>query len=386
MALSIPQSRSKPAGANDLRKPLAEPSRNGDPCATHGLLQPVIDALPVRVAVLDESAVIVAVNKAWLAFAHANNFAGNGCGIGANYLDFIQASADREAVVAGPGLHDVLQGQRRDFRLAYSASCLAGRRWFQLTATLFLEEGLKRLLVCHEDVTELKMAQEAQHSMDSRIAQTREEERAKIARELHDSTAQRVFAVNLNLMGLKTLLTPGDKRVQELLADTIALGQECLQELRSISYLLRPPLHNGHEFLAALCSYIDGFCKRSAIRINLVIPSHIGRMPARVENTLFRVVQEALSNIHRHSESGSATVVLRKSGHSIVLEVRDQGKGMPRGASGGRYWSACGGLAGIEERVREIGGHLDIKPANPGTIVTATVPLEETHAGRETAA
>jgi len=171
-----------------------------------------------------------------------------------------------------------------------------------------------------------------------------------------------------------------------LLADTIALGQECLQELRSVSYLLRPPLHEGHEFRAALCSYIDGFCKRSPIHVNLVIPSRASRMPPRVENVLFRVVQEALSNIQKHSHSASATVTLRKDAESVVLEIRDQGKGLPRSAGSGPFWCGGGGLAGIAERLREIGGSLEIRRANPGTIVAAMVPLKETRTRPEVAA
>ena len=235
-------------------------------------------------------------------------------------------------------------------------------------------------------VTEERTAAQEAHDTDSRIVQACEDERRKIGRELHDSTAQKIFAVNLNLAGLKTLVPASDKRAQELLAETIALGQECLQELRSISYLLRPPLHEGHEFRAALCSYIDGFCKRSPIHINLVIPSHASRMPPRVENVLFRVVQEALSNIQKHSQSASATVTLRKDAESVVLEVRDRGKGLPRSAGPGPFWCGGGGLAGIAERLREIGGSLEIRRANPGTIVAAMVPLQEPHHRPEVAA
>ncbi len=226
--------------------------------------------------------------------------------------------------------------------------------------------------------------EEIQRDVDRRIVQACEDERRRIARELHDSTAQRIFTVNLNLINLKGMLTSADRRVQSLIADTLALGQECLQELRSISYLLRPPLLEGHEFVPALCSYIDGFCKRSGLRINLVIPAHATRMPSRVENALFRVLQEALSNIHRHSGSESATVTLRKSAESVVLEVRDQGKGIAH--QSGVQWRAGGGLAGIQERVREIGGRLEVKSASPGILVVATVPLGEASGRQEVAA
>jgi two-component system, NarL family, sensor kinase len=189
---------------------------------------------------------------------------------------------------------------------------------------------------------------------------------------------QRILAVNLNLASLQTHLASGDKNVQRMLAETVSLSRECMQELRTISYLLRPPVQDGHDFMPALCSYIDGFCKRSGIRVSLVIPSHAGRMPPRVENALFRVVQEALSNIHRHSGSVTATVALHKTAETVVLEISDRGRGMPRAPEGsGPYWATGGGLAGIQERIHELSGSLEIRPANPGTLVRATIPLKE---------
>lgn len=363
---------------SDVRQQLAQKNREErEVREAQQLLQAAIDALSAHIAILDDQGTIIAVNQAWRRFADENDFAGTDYGIGARYLDFGSRSADHETGAAAQGIGEVLQGHTEGFRLLYPCTCVDGQRWFQLRVSQFTEGGAKRLLVSHEDVTEVKMAQEAQRDIDNRILQSREEERRKIARELHDSTVQKIFAVNLNLMGLKTLLSIGEKKVQDLLAETISLGRECMQELRTISYLLRPPLPAGHDFLPALYSYIDGFCKRSGIRVNLVLPSHAGRMPPKIENALFRVVQETLSNIHRHSQSSTATVALRKSEESVVLEVKDKGKGMPRGSGDGPYWATGGGLAGIEERVHELGGSLEIKTANPGTVVTATIPLTE---------
>lgn len=354
-------------------------------------LQAVIDAMPGRIAILDANAVIVAANQSWRIHADQSGFNGNDHGIGALYLDFIRQSPDREAAAAEPGILDVLAGHKETFAFEYLAPGSKGRRWFQLRVTHFHENEEKHLVVSHEDVTELKAAREAQRDVELRILQSREEERRKIARELHDSTVQRVLAINLNLAGLKALLESGgsERRVQDLLAETAALGRECMQEVRTISYLMRPPVQDGHDFIPALCSYVDGFCKRSSIRVQLVIPSQAGRMPSKVENALFRVAQEALSNIHRHARSATATVALCKSPHHVVLEIRDQGKGMPRVATGeDGYWTTGGGLAGIQERIHELRGSLEIKPANPGTLVRATIPLKEneSEAGQQTAA
>jgi signal transduction histidine kinase len=364
------------------RKHLAEQELRG----AHQLLQAALDALSKHVAILDDQGTIIVANKAWRHFSEENGFAGGGYGVGSKYVDFLNRSQDPDGAAAGRGLAEVLAGQRTEFHLLYPCSTAAAQRWFQLRVSQFTESQSRRFLVSYEDVTEVKLAQEARRDIENRILQSREEERRKIARELHDCTVQKIFAVNLNLMGLKTVLTGVEKRVQDMVAETISLGRECMQELRTISYLLRPPLPAGHDFLPALNSYIDGFCKRSGIRVNLVLPSHAGRMPANVENALFRVVQETLSNIHRHSQSSTATVLLRKNEDHVILEVKDKGKGMPASPEAGPYRTTGGGLAGIEERVQELGGSLAIKSANPGTIVTATIPLTGLNVQRDVSA
>jgi two-component system, NarL family, sensor kinase len=339
-------------------------------------LQAVLDTFPSRAVVLDRELNIVAANRAW------QRAAGHDCGLGSSYLSFLNQSSDREAAAAEHGLRQALEGDEGSFCFDYAGTAASGQRWYQLRANLLRGPDRDLLLVCHDDVTEIRAAQEALREIEERIAQSREDERRRIARELHDCTVQKLFAVNLNLAGLKTLLGGSSRKIHKLLSETETLGRECMQELRSISYLLRPPVYDGHEFMPALCSYIDGFCKRSGVRVNLVIPAHAGRMPAKVEDTLFRVVQEGLSNIHRHSQSASATITLMKKSEGVVLEVKDQGKGMPRADAGGAYFAAGGGLAGIQERLRELGGDLEIRTNNPGTAITATIPLENSPEGK----
>lgn len=342
-----------------------------------GLVQAALDLLSARIAILDDDGTILAVNQSWRSFMKDAGAGRLETGIGAKYLDILRGLSARELTEAARGIHEVRAGKKEKFRFACPGSSENGRRCFQLSAARFVENGSLRLLICHEDLTDARTAQEAQQELDGRILQSREEERRRIARELHDGTVQRIFAVNLNLMCLKRLLNTGDRKIQELLAETVSLGRECMQELRTISYLLRPPLL-GHEFLPALSSYIDGFSKRSGIRVNLVLPIRSARLPSKIENTLFRVAQEALSNIHRHSHSQTATVALQRNESSVVLEIKDQGKGMPQILRGGADWHAGGGLAGIEERLRELGGSLEIRPANPGTVVAAIIPLQPT--------
>jgi signal transduction histidine kinase len=393
MALSIryPIWRSKTAQLQSSSPGGLEQKRN--PRDSDRPLQAAIDALCSRVAIVDGKGIILLVNRAWRSFACENGCSREHDGVGASYFEFLKASVDCEVAAAEQRIVDVLEGRSAEFTCEYACPCQNDRLWFRLRAARFADDEEERVLVSHENISDLKSAQEALRNLEGRILESREEERRKIARELHDSTVQRILAVNLNLASLKTLLDRSDKNIQRLLAETESLGRECMQELRTISYLLRPPVQEGHDFLPALCSYIDGFCKRSGIRVSLVIPAHAGRMPPRVENALFRVVQEALSNIHRHSGSDTATVALRKSEERVVLEIADQGKGMPPLPEGsGAYWATGGGLAGIQERIRELSGSLEIQPAKAGvtgaratgsagckagTLVRATIPLQE---------
>jgi signal transduction histidine kinase len=146
-----------------------------------------------------------------------------------------------------------------------------------------------------------------------------------------------------------------------------------------MSHLLHPPLLDEAGLLSAVRWYVEGFAERSKIQVDLQLDPKIERLPAELETAIFRIVQECLTNIHRHSGSHSAGILITRDSHDVRIEIRDQGKGLPTPIRPGI------GIQGMGERVRQLGGHLEIESGNSGTRVTATVPTTpasaELHAG-----
>jgi signal transduction histidine kinase len=208
--------------------------------------------------------------------------------------------------------------------------------------------------------------------LSGRLLQLQDEERRKFSRELHDSLGQILTLAKMRL-GVLLNKNPHD----EVLAEVNKLLDECVAETRTISHLLHPPLLDEVGLASAVRWYAEGFAKRSGIQLSVDIADDVGRLSRPVELALFRVLQESLTNIHRHSKSPRAEVSLQAYPASIVLRVRDFGAGIPAGTlqrflSTGAYVGV--GLAGIRERVREQGGQFEIQSDKNGTIVTVTMP------------
>lgn len=209
--------------------------------------------------------------------------------------------------------------------------------------------------------------------LSGRLLQLQDEEHRRIARELHDSTAQELVAVGMNLGKAQTLVGEKDPQLANLIADSLAIIENAGREIRTISHLLHPPLLETLGLSGALQHYAGGFSQRSGIEVALDIEPDVGRLPNEVETTLFRIVQEALGNVHRHSGSPSVEIKLRRRENELVLEVCDAGRGigqltdqkaetsMPLGV----------GIAGMRERVRQLGGRLELESSGAGTTVRA---------------
>jgi PAS domain S-box-containing protein len=214
--------------------------------------------------------------------------------------------------------------------------------------------------------------------LSARLLQIQDEERRRIARELHDSVGQMLAAVSMNLSHVHReagALTPASARALE---ENIGLVEQISTEIRTISHLLHPPLLDEVGLQSALQWYIDGFSERSKINVNLELPDDFGRLPRNLEITLFRVVQECLTNIHRHSGSSTAAIRVARSENEVRLEVSDAGKGIPadmqNGLSSGKLSGV--GLRGMSERLRQMGGQLAVTSNSTGTQVVANLPLE----------
>lgn len=219
-----------------------------------------------------------------------------------------------------------------------------------------------------------RQGQEALRKLSLRLLRMQDEERRKFSRELHDSLGQYLVSLKMNL----SRLHPGDGE-GTLLAESLALLDESLAETRTMSYLLHPPLLDEAGFASAAEWYVNGFAQRSGIEVKVDIPSERLHLSSQAELVLFRILQESLTNIHKHAESVSASVSLSLDAGQVALAIKDAGKGIPQEVLS-RFWSegnAGVGLAGMRERVRELGGQLRIDSSSQGTTVTVTVPLPQ---------
>lgn len=222
------------------------------------------------------------------------------------------------------------------------------------------------------DIREQKKTERRLHQLSGRLLQVQDEERRRLARELHDSTAQSLaaLAVNLALLNNHAANLSEEKRTA-LLADGLDLAEMIGRELRTHAYLLHPPLLDERGLSAALRWLAEGFAARSGIAVDLDLSPHLSRLPEQVELAVFRVVQESLSNIHRHAKSPTARITLGQKGMLVLLEIRDAGSGLSKAPE-----DCIGvGIAGMRERVAQLGGTLKIETSPAGTTIAALIPL-----------
>lgn len=228
-----------------------------------------------------------------------------------------------------------------------------------------------------EDVTERRLASETLRRISGRLQQAQDDERRRIARELHDSTAQTLTALILNLTALKKSKVRWSGKTRRAMKESMALANQCSREVRTLSYLLHPPLLEELGLISALRHYVSGLTQRGDIRVDLDVARDFGRLTPEIELGLFRVVQESLLNIRRHSGSNTARVHILRNAGVVVLEVSDEGRGLPRElvGTGKRMTVAPGvGMAGMQERVEQLGGWVEVESSSRGTTVRAFLP------------
>ena len=233
-------------------------------------------------------------------------------------------------------------------------------------------------LEINRDITEAKRTEQALRELSGRLLQAQDDERRRLARELHDNTAQSIAALGLNLEIVGGLAERLDESGRHALAESQALAEDCIRELRTFSYLLHPPMLQERGLKCALGTYVDGYVRRTNIAVDLHIPATLDRLPEKVETALFRVVQESLTNIRRHSGSSTASIRIVRHAKRIVLTVRDRGRGLPQSCEAcpnGKTFSAGVGIESMRERVRYAGGRVDLLSNEHGTIVKVQVPV-----------
>jgi signal transduction histidine kinase len=226
---------------------------------------------------------------------------------------------------------------------------------------------------------ERSRADDAVYDLSARLIELQDEERRRIARDLHDSTAQTLSALLMTLSQFNHWMPRLPAEAHAVLKQCDTLARRGFDELRTTAYLLHPPLLDELGLCGAVREYCDGFAERSRIRVDLELPDPMPPVSKDIETTLFRVMQECLANIHRHSGSKTASIRFGHVPNAIRLEVRDEGKGIPTPATPMGPMPAGTrpgvGIAGMRERIRQMKGQFDIHSTPSGTTIQATVPL-----------
>jgi signal transduction histidine kinase len=214
-------------------------------------------------------------------------------------------------------------------------------------------------------------------TLSQRLLKVQDEERRRLARDLHDSTGQTLAALKISVSFLQQNCNQ-DPSTLGFVSEVMTLADQAIDEIRTMTYLLHPPLLDEVGFPCAAEWYVEGFAKRSGIHITLDVATDRERLPITMEIALFRVLQESLTNVHRHSGASRASISFQRHSETAILEIRDFGRGIPaerlvrlREASA----ETGVGLAGMRERLNELNGKLELESDGHGTIIRALIPL-----------
>ncbi len=271
-------------------------------------------------------------------------------------------------VLAGQKVHTVTQRRRRDGMMVDVE--LYG-------IPLMVDGELAGVYGLYQDVTERNKARTAFRAISDQMDHLQQEERRRIARDLHDSTAQELTVLEWNLTRLDTLVADKDETLRLLVQQTREIASQCSARIRSASYLLHPPLLGEGGLTLAVSRLAEGFEQRSGILVRLEMSSDVGRFNDAVEIAVFRIVQEALSNVLRHSGSDAVHIALHRNERWLHLEISDQGRSHQQEAL--KQENECGsgvGVRGMRERVEQLGGCFRIDCNGMGTAVMAAIPFE----------
>ena len=293
-----------------------------------------------------------------------------------------QARLRQQIIDVSAGADTLLQKMQDGEQQLLEARTRQSERLFRITAYVLCAAFIVALVLLffyyrllNEELKAREQAEASLRTLSVRLLELQDQERRKFSRELHDSLGQYLVGVKMNLTMLGKSVAGNT-----LIAESIKLLDQAMTETRTISHLLHPPLLDETGFASAARWYVEGFAKRSGIQTSLDMPEDFGRFPDSLELVLFRVLQESLTNVHRHSKSKKADVSVKLTPEYVALRIRDYGKGIPADVLDHfRNKRAHGGvgLAGMRERIHELGGQLEMDSDRNGTQVLATLPRME---------
>ena len=337
-------------------------------------IQELIDGLVEQVALIDCDGTIVAVNQRWR--RQVERQARTGLHISRDYVSFLEALTEEGDEGARPVLQafrDVSAGTRQTFRCIYHGTGAFDGYDFNLVIAALTVGGSRRVLVSVHDLTELVKFKSQRRRSDTQILRAQEAERRRMARELHDSTSQLLVALEMELSHLKRARMPSE--VDEVITECRKTVKEMQREIRAFSFIAHPPTLTTNTLSVALESLARGFRARSGVNVDFSV-SGVGRASSFVEAAIYRLAQEGLANIQRHSYARNAAVRLVGRDHYLHLMISDDGVGFD--SSEGKGGTLMGvGVTGMAERVRELGGRFSIKRITKGTALRVSLPRYE---------
>lgn len=337
------------------------------------LHESILDAVASNVAILNDKGEIIAVNDAWMQFAEFNEVPVENYGLGLNYISFCESLDAPDAIEARQGLRELLAGEiEGPIRHEYQIFLPTGAIWVRMTATRVSREDRTLVILANEDITVQRHTQAALGRATAALLHAEDDERRRIARELHDGTAQYLTGAKLMLGAMKV-----EDRAEKIRVEVETLLTNALEEIRSLSYVLHPPALEEIGLGPAIRQMAEGFARRTGLALQIDIADDFPKMARPIEVALYRVAQEALANVHRHAGSPRATIGLRQAGEMVLLSIRDYGVGLPEGAQ----TTAGVGLAGMRLRLEFVNGHVSLNNMVPGLLVEAWAPFQPKAAG-----
>jgi signal transduction histidine kinase len=349
------------------------------------LLRLVLDALPVGVAVVDLSGDIILSNPAsqriW------SGAISSGRERYAESKGWWHGTGKRLTPAEWASVRAVANGETSVNEVLDIEAFDGVRKIIQNSAVPIRDtnERITGAVVVNEDISARKTAERElndsynqMRTLTGRLMRAQDDERRRIAQMLHETTAQDLAALKMLLARLNRASDRFSDSERSALTESMSLAEQSMTQIRTLSYLLHPPFLDETGLVSAIRWYAAGFAERSGIAVDLELPESIERLPLDTETALFRIVQESLINIHRHAGSETARIRLERDAETLVLEIEDRGHGIPR-ASRKRIMSRGGvvgvGIAGMSERIAQLGGRLELTSGDHGTTVRARLPL-----------
>ncbi len=339
-------------------------------------LQSTIDALSAAVVIVDHDGLIIAVNRAWRVMVQARGATPRASGVKHSYLTTWVGGATGLDPASSLQHHvaDILAGRSERFEIVLKLD--AQPQWLLVKATRYIAGKGEHIVIAHEDITEIFRREAEVRSLSAQLLETQDAERRRIARELHDSTAQHLIGIQLGLAQLRDKL-PADERTRGVMDDIRTALKDAQQEVRVLSYLLHPPALEHGDLMSALDRFVAGYSVRTGLAVDFRTNARMIKLPEDVAITMMRITQEALANVLKHAGASKAFVRLRDHGARLVLDILDDGIGIPFDPQGHAPAGLGVGLPGMRARVDQLGGKLTIRGrAGKGTMVRAIIPVE----------